>query len=104
MNVQATDPEYQSVEAFVQYLIDDEGEEEFDHFHLGLLAHALDRSRRDLCVELETWGLALKKRYTEPSFRGFSTSSNDRWYGPGSSPCHGGSGYQQISGFAGQEG
>jgi hypothetical protein len=102
---QATDPEYQSIEAFVEYLIDDEGETEFDYVHLGLLAHALDRSRRDVCKELEEeWGLTLAKRPKPLSCRTFSTSSHDRWYGPGSSPTHGGSGYEQIVGFAGQQG
>lgn len=102
---QISDPEYASVEAFVAYLIEDEGVFEFDHLQLGVLADALDRSRRDLCKELEEdWGLKLKKRFAPPSFRGFRTSSNDRWYGPGSSPTHGGSGWEQVSGFAGQEG
>jgi hypothetical protein len=101
---QTTDPEYRSVEAFVEYLVEDEGDTEFDHFHLGLLAHSLERSRRDLCAELEEWGLKLKRRHSEPSFRTFSSNPHDRWYGPGSSPTHGGSGYEQISGFAGQEG
>lgn len=36
--------------------------------------------------------------------RTISSNSNDRWFGPGSCPTHGGSGYEQISGFAGQKG
>ena len=31
--------------------------------------------------------------------RGFRTSSNDRWFGPGSDKMHGGSGGASIQGF-----
>jgi hypothetical protein len=34
--------------------------------------------------------------------RGYRSSSNDRWFGPGSSPTCGGSGGDSITGMAGQ--
>jgi len=49
-------------------------------------------------------GLSYSGRETVKRVRGFTTSSNDRWFGPGSSNSHGGSGWEQISGFAGQKG
>jgi hypothetical protein len=99
-----TDPEYQSVEAFVEYLIDVEGEVVFNHLQLGVLSDALGKTRKELCKELEGWGLSLVERAKEENFRTFSSNPHDRWYGPGASRTHGGSGWAQISGFAGQEG
>jgi hypothetical protein len=43
-------------------------------------------------------------RAKERRIRGFTTSSHDRWFGPGASPTHGGSGWEQINGFSGQVG
>jgi len=97
------DPEHESIEAFVEYCLDDE-RETFDHADLGDLAFSLHRSRHAVRLELESYGLTLTKRDVEKRPRGFSTSSNDRWYGPGSSPMHGGSGHEQIAGFAGPKG
>lgn len=50
------------------------------------------------------YGLTMMERPVEKRVRGFRTSSNDRFFGPGSSPMHGGSGAEQINGFAGQKG
>jgi len=49
-------------------------------------------------------GLSYGGREVPKKVRGFKTSSNDRWFGPGSSPTSGGSGWQQINGLAGDEG
>jgi len=49
-------------------------------------------------------GLEFLGRATPKQVRGFTTSSNDRYFGPGSSKSHGGSGWEQISGFAGPKG
>jgi hypothetical protein len=53
---------------------------------------------------LKGYGLTMAERKPEKTVRGFHSNSHDRWSGPGSSSCHGGSGWQQISGFAGDEG
>jgi len=55
-------------------------------------------------IRCKAIGLDYAGRDVPKRVRGFQTSSNDRFYGPGSSPMHGGSGWEQISGFAGQKG
>jgi hypothetical protein len=99
----ATDPEFKSIEAFVEFCMDDE-RTTFDHTDLGELAFNLHRSRCKVRAELESWGLTLVERPREKRVRGFTVSSHDRWFGLGSSKSHGGSGWEQISGFAGQKG
>lgn len=96
-------PEFDSIEDFVQECMDD-GRDTFDHEDLGELAFRLRRSRSVVRRDLESYGLKLAERPREKRVRGFGTSSHDRWFGPGSSPSHGGSGWEQISGFAGQKG
>jgi hypothetical protein len=53
--------------------------------------------------ELKGFGFELHR---EPPrrVRGINTSSNDRFFGPGSMPSHGGSGWETIQGFGGREG
>ncbi len=53
---------------------------------------------------LKDRGLSMDERTPPRRVRGFHSNSNDRWYGPGSCPTSGGSGWEQISGFAGQQG
>lgn len=96
-------PEYESVESFVEFCMEDD-RDTFSHEDLGELAFRLRRSRSKLRAELESYGLKLAERAKERHVRGFTTSSHDRWYGPGASPTHGGTGWEQINGFAGQEG
>jgi len=94
-------PEFESVEAFVEYLMDDEVEV-FTAADLQALSAATQTSIRRLRVELEGWGLSLAHRPSERRVRGFTANPHDRWHGPGSCPTHGGSGWEQINGFAGQ--
>jgi len=96
-----TAPEFESVEAFVEFLMDDEVEV-FTAADLQALSAATQTSITRLRVELEGWGLSLAHRPSERHVRGFTANSHDRFYGPGSSPMHGGSGWEQINGFAGQ--
>lgn len=96
-------PEFESLELFVEFMIDEE-RSVFTHDELRLLMFSLKRSAQPVRKELESYGLKLAVRPVERAVRGFLTNSNDRWYGPGSSPMHGGSGWEQISGFAGQKG
>ncbi len=53
---------------------------------------------------LKSYGFAYVERPVAKHVRGFTTSSNDRYFGPGSSKSHGGSGHEQIAGWAGQKG
>lgn len=98
-----TAPEFESVETFVEFLMD-EDRDSFTHVELGELAFGLQRSRCKVRADLESYGLKLVERAPERRVRGFTTSSNDRWFGPGASKSYGGSGWEQISGFAGQKG
>jgi len=98
-----TDPELQSVESFVEYLMAEDmttfSGEELQHlnFNLQVPCHAIR-------AELESYGLTIAARPKVRRIRGVRTSSHDRWFGLGSSPCHGGSGHEQIAGFAGRRG
>lgn len=95
---------YASIEEFAADLLDD------DRFSFGFeeaegLAEALGLIPQDVILELrDGYGFAYEGRPVERRPRGFTTSSHDRWYGPGSSPMHGGTGWEQINGFGGQEG
>jgi len=98
-----TSPEYESIESFVDFLMEDE-RTSFNHDELGQLAYSLRRSLRELRHELEGWGLALEARPHERAVRGINSNPHDRWYGPGACRTHGGSGWEQITGFAGRRG
>ena len=97
------DPEVANVEAFVEYLLDEE-RDTFTGEELQLLSYNTRTVHRTVRVQLEGYGLKLAERPKAQRVRGFTVSSHDRWYGPGSSPSHGGSGWEQIAGFAGREG
>lgn len=93
-------PEYESVEAFVEFLLD-EDRTSFNHADLGELAFQLQRSRSKIRAELEEYGLMLSERPFEKKVRGFTSNNHNRWHG---NPCGGGTGWEQINGFAGQAG
>ena len=95
--------EYASVEALVEFLVEEELDT-FDYRHLTALRTRLHRPARELRRELESYGLTLAPRPKARKIRGHTTNSNDRWFGPGSCPTHGGSGWEQINGMAGQKG
>src|SRR5512137_225140 len=63
---------------------------------LGCHASVVTRAIRALGFEIV--------RESPRRVRTISSNSNDRWFGPGSCPTHGGSGTDQISGFAGEKG
>ena len=93
-------PEYASIEDFVEYLLDDD-RTEYDHRDLQHLSYSLRLSVRKVRALLDDWGLTLKSRPREREVRGFSSWDNNRWQG---NPGSGGSGYEQIAGFAGRKG
>lgn len=96
------EPEYASVLAFVTFLVEDH-RTTFRHYDAGRLATATGRSAAEIRAELESWGLRVEPLPSRKG-RGFQTSSHDRYYGPGSEKMHGGSGWEQVIGFAGDEG
>lgn len=97
-------PEFASIEAFAEFLMDDE-RTSFNAAELQDLCAVVRQVSSKVRKELEGYGFTLAKRRHGKRVRGFTSGlGNDRWYGPGSAPCHGGSGHEQISGFAGQRG
>ena len=96
----AENPEYQSIEEFVTLLMDDD-RKGFTHLELRALAMNLKVSGNKLRGELESYGLSLEVRPVVRRTRGFTANSHDRWVNSG---CHGGSGGDQITGFAGRNG
>jgi hypothetical protein len=91
--------EFSSIEEFVESKIDNE-ESEFNFGEMNCLAHRLSKSTTAIRLELSEWGLTLEHREFEHTHRGFTTSSHDRWYGPGACKTHGGGGGSAIIGMA----
>ena len=102
-NWSPTDPEVQSIEAFAEYLADDM-RNAFTGAELQILNANLRIPVKTIRLELESYGFKLAHRPKKRHIRGVTTNSHDRYYGPGSAPMHGGSGWEQIAGSAGQEG
>lgn len=96
----AEEPELESIESFVQFRMD---EETFTFSHLDLRALALNckLSGSKVRADLEAYGLSLAERTPEKAVRGFTANNHNRWNG---NPCAGGSGHEQITGFAGRRG
>jgi hypothetical protein len=92
-------PEFATVEDFVESLCDDD-RTEFNHRELQCLAHRTGKTVPSVREELEEFGLTLERRAVKREGRGFKVSSHDRWFGPGSSPTHGGGGGGAIIGMA----
>ena len=99
----AREPEYSDLETFVQFCLDDD-RDTFSHVELRALALNTKQSGNKLRKELEGFGLSLAAREVEKHARGFTANSHDRWHGPGACQSHGGSGWEQIQGFAGRRG
>ena len=97
-----TEPEFQSVETFAEFLVD-EDRTSFTAAEVNAIAVATRTSHHKVRVALEGYGLTLERRANEQRVRGFQTSSHDRYFGPGAEKTHGGSGWEQIAGFAGEE-
>jgi hypothetical protein len=98
-----SDPEYKNIRSFAEFLADDD-REEFSHEDLIRLNMSTRTQISVVRTELESYGFRLAVRAPERRVRGFQTNSNDRYFGPGSSPSHGGSGHEQIGGWAGRKG
>ena len=93
-------PEYETIEDFIEYMLDDE-RYHYTHQDLALLSESLKMSTGQVRSLLDDWGLKLARRPRKKEVRGFNSWDNNRWAG---NPGAGGSGWEQISGFAGQKG
>lgn len=94
--------EYSTIEAFVEYCIDDE-RDFFTTADMQRLNRATQTRLQDVRRALEGYGLRFVPREPRRAVRGFSANSHDRWYGKGADRTYGGSGWEQIAGFAGDK-
>jgi hypothetical protein len=91
------------VASMVEDLLDND--ETMAPWHLcDAIATELGCATYAIIQEAKRQGLSVGLRGVAKTVRTISSNSHDRWHGPGSSPTHGGSGWQQVSGFAGDEG
>jgi len=97
------DYEHQTLKGFIEYLQDDETET-FTQNDLAILNENLGVPTRILRLSLEAAGFRPTKPPVSRRIRTVNDNPHDRWFGPGSAPTHGGSGHEQINGFAGREG
>ncbi len=101
-----TQPEYATVEAFVQFCLDDE-KTTFTSGDAQRIAQNLwpttptDRTINTVIEQLKGWGLRLVNGERRANSRGFTANSHNRWTNGENA---GGSGFEQINGFAGREG
>jgi hypothetical protein len=95
-------PEHESIEAFVEFCVDDER----DHFTTADM-QAINRAThirlQDVRKGLEGYGLRFVPREPEKRVRGWTSNPHDRFHGPGSDKMYGGSGWEQIAGWAGDK-
>jgi hypothetical protein len=91
------------IAALVEDLLDNDETEAPWHL-LDAIAAELGCATYAVIQEAKTQGLTVGPRGVAKRVRTISSNSHDRWHGPGSCPTHGGTGWQQVSGFAGDEG
>jgi hypothetical protein len=89
-----------SVETFVQTLVDNE-RTGFMPGEAQKLAIALHRSLPEIIKELKDYGLTVVVNQRQAQARGFNSNDHNLF---ASMNHHGGSGWEQVSGFAGQNG
>jgi len=91
-----------TVEAFVTELVDDD-QPACSFSEAERLAEDLQVHVSVVVREIRSYGIEMTREVPK-RVRGYRTSSQDRYFGPGCSKTHGGSGYEQITGFGGREG
>ena len=93
-----------AVEEFVQECLED-GITTFAFEDAERIAISVGQSVATFAIRsLKEYGLIMIPRPIEKRIRGFKSNNHDRWNGPGACNSHGGSGSDQIIGFAGRKG
>jgi hypothetical protein len=92
--------DHSSVEAFVEFCLADESYT-FTFDDVAEIAMQAQKSKSVVIRELKDYGLAYAGRPAVREVRGFTANPHNRWHNSG---MHGGSGHEQISGFAGRKG
>lgn len=103
MDNQEVLPEHESVEAFAEFLMAEE-RTAFTFVEADTIARGMKVATYVVIEGLKGYGFGYEGRSEPKKVRGFTTNNHDRWYGPGACKSHGGSGHEQITGFAGQKG
>ena len=94
--LKVSEPEYKSVAALAEHLIDND-QQEYSCFQLQVLASNLRTPVHVVKAKLAEYGLSLKHREFEKQIRGFTSNPNaGRFEG-----MHGGGGGSSIMGLAG---
>lgn len=86
------------IEAFAEDLLDDD-REDFTFEEASELADQLGCHPSVIIRVLKEIGFGMRPRSKGSRVRGFRSNSHDRWT---AYPSHGGSGWSQITGFAGK--
>jgi hypothetical protein len=100
-------PLVETAKAKIELLVDEKLANDETHVPFEELLALSEEVGLNLAVVVglaKTAGLEIGARQVPKTVRGFTSNSHDRWYGKGSCPTHGGSGWEQIAGFAGQKG
>ena len=92
-----------AVEAFVDDVIGDE-RETVTFAEVERVAEEVGIHVSTIVALVKGYGLTIGERPVVREVRGFTSNSHDRWHGKGACKSHGGSGWEQISGFAGPKG
>lgn len=98
-SVDMEDPEYSSIEDFVQFMLDDE-RDTYTHEDIAALNFRTRMPINNIRKELDGYGFKLGVRAPVKQVRGFTSNSHDRWHGKGSLPTHGGAGIDASTGRA----
>jgi hypothetical protein len=93
-------PEYKSIEDFAQYCVDDD-RKQYSHIELRALCFNLRQSSQMVRKSLALFDIVLSERPFEKQIRGFTSNNHNRWE---ACKSYGGSGHEQINGFAGRVG
>lgn len=93
-------PEHESIEVFAQFLLDEE-RTSFTWNEADTISKGLGVIPSVVINGLKGFGFTYEGRPIPKHVRGFTSNSHDRWQVCRS---HGGSGWEQITGFAGQKG
>jgi hypothetical protein len=93
-------PEHESIDTFAEFLAA-EDRDYFSFIEAETIAKGLKIATYVVINGLKDYGFTYEGRASEKRVRGFKSNSHDRWQ---AYPSCGGSGWEQISGFAGKSG
>lgn len=92
-----------AVETFIEEVTGDD-RDSVEFAEVEAIASAVGIHVSTIVALVKGYGVTIGTREVPREVRGFTSNSHDRWHGKGSCKTHGGSGWEQISGFAGQKG